>query len=74
MFMPFMTPGLVQLHALQHLEQILRVEREMPQLAPRRPLRKALSGIIGYGRLLLAGLSHHGEEAQHHAPALHGCG
>jgi hypothetical protein len=72
--MPFMTPGLVQLHALQHLEQILQVQRETPQTPPSRRLRKALGGIVGYGRLLLAGLGHHGSEPDRHVPALHGCG
>ena len=74
MLMPFMTPGLVQLHALQHLEQILRVQRETPQSPPRRRLRKAAKAVFGYGRLLLAGLSHQAGEPERPAAALHGCG
>lgn len=74
MLMPFMTPGLVQLHALQHLEQILRVQRETPQTPPRRRLRRALASTLDYGRLLLAGLGHRGEEHRHRGPVLHGCG
>jgi hypothetical protein len=64
-----MTPGLVQLHALQYLEEALRVQRETPVAAPRRRLRKAMRRFF---RSTVRGLRSAVEKPT--APALHGCG
>ncbi len=69
MLIQFMSPGLVQLHALQYMEQALRAQRETPFPAPRRRLRKALRRFF---RRTVRGLTNAIEEPP--APALHGCG
>ena len=69
MLIQFMSPGLVQLHALQYLEEALRVQRESPVVAPRRRLRKA---IRRFYRATVRRLTSAVEKPT--APALHGCG
>jgi hypothetical protein len=69
MLIEFMSPGLVQLHALQYMEQALRVQRETPVAAPRRRLRKAMRRFFrSTVRRLASAVGKPG------APALHGCG
>ena len=69
MLMEFMSPGLVQFHALQYMEQALRVQRETPVAAPRRRLRKAMRRFF---RSTVRQLTSTVEKPA--APALHGCG
>lgn len=69
MLIQFMSPGLVQLHALQYMEEALRVQSETPVPAPRRRLRKALRRFV---RSTVRRLTHAIERPA--APALHGCG
>jgi hypothetical protein len=69
MLIEFMSPGLVQLHALQYMEEALRVQWETPFSPPRRRLRKALRRFV---RSTVRRLTRAVEEPS--APALHGCG
>ncbi len=69
MLIEFMSPGLVQLHALQYLEKALRVQRETPSPVPRRRLRKAMRRFF---RSTVRRVTHAVERPA--APALHGCG
>ena len=69
MLIQFMSPGLVQLHALQYLEEALRVQRETPVAVPRRRLRKAMRRFV---RATVRRLTSATEKPA--APALHGCG
>ncbi len=69
MLMEFMSPGLVQLHALQYLEEALRVQRETPVAAPRRRLHKVMRRFF---RSTVRRLTSAIEKPS--APAFHGCG
>jgi hypothetical protein len=71
---PFLTPGLVQFHALQYLEQAWRVERETPQPAPRRRLRKAFGRAVGHAGRLLSQAADRLERSFAETPHLQGCG
>ena len=69
MLMEFMSPGLVQLHALQYLEEALRAQRETPVAAPRRRLRKVMRRFF---RSTVRRLTSATEKPS--AAAFHGCG
>jgi len=69
MLIQFMSPGLVQLHALQYAQEALRVQRETPVAAPRRRLRKAMRRFV---RSTVRRLTSAVDRPS--APVLHGCG
>jgi hypothetical protein len=69
MLIEFMSPGLVQLHALQYAQEALRVQRETPVAPPHRRLRKAMRRFF---RATVRRLTSAVEKPS--APALHGCG
>ena len=74
MLIEYLSPGLVQFHALQYLEEALRVERETHEPARRRPVRKALGRVIGYAGVLLTRVADRLEQSLAETPNLQGCG